>query len=118
MKKFNTDYIHRMTLENGGHTAGQVGRFMVALPGYEKQVNLKNFTSDSISDYIEQVFPDYTAGATIGTWIDTETDIVYIDTSVAYDDKDEAIHAGIEYKQVAIYDVLEAESIYLRNYKK
>lgn len=117
MEKFNSERIYKMTIENGGHTAGQIGRFMVALKGYEKFVELEFFKKESIDSYIKQVFPENVENATIGTWIDRETGLVYLDTSVAYDDKTEAINAGLENEQIAIYDIVEQKSIYLREYK-
>ena len=50
----------------------------------------------------------------VGGWINIKTDIKYFDSSKVFRDKDEAIEFGKLNKQIAIYDLTNGLTIYIK----
>lgn len=106
-------------LKNGGFTIdkelkdiNEKNGFMVSIIGFEK-----TYTINDLEKLGEDIKTYQNIIATkknyyIGLWIDQ--DIIYLDISKHYKDKQNAIEAGIENNQMAIWDIKKGESIDLR----
>lgn len=109
MKKL-AKQAYQATLKDNGFSEGQ-GAYMVAIKDYEKI--LPSLTEQALYDYIthvKSINPDYT----IGTWYDEEkTGLYYLDVSLGFDDKEKALDFAHENDQLAIYDVINDNTIYL-----
>lgn len=86
--------------------------YMVSMPKTERRIPLALFNEESLSSFVNYHAKDiYKLGAMLGAWI--EKDTVFLDLSVNIPDYDTARLLGIKYKQLAIYDIANAETIYL-----
>lgn len=106
-------------LKNGGFTIDKELKdikedngFMVSIIGFEK-----TYTINELKKLEEDIKKYQNIIATkknyyIGLWIDQ--DIIYLDISRHYKDRQNAIEAGIENNQLAIWDIKKGESIDLR----
>src|SRR6476659_7491445 len=103
-----TDQPNRLTdlvqqaLEGGGFSvtrelkdAPPSGYYVSYSDGLEIPANV--FGPDDIRDMQPKVGPDY-----IGAWLDNG--VVYLDHTVRFDDKNDAMQFGMENNQQAIYD--------------
>ena len=120
--------IHQKTLENGGETynfslGGSLGGqkyYAVAMyPQCEKVVDKDDFTLQTIREYVHdnaELLKD--RRNSLGTWLDTETNKVYIDISRTIQDYSRAVELGIEYNQLAIFNLETFEEIRLDSHKE
>lgn len=103
-------------LKNGGATltstlesAELKSGYMVSEAGAEKVFGL-----DEVED-IEKTLIEYaekiTTNQFVGAWVDDSK--LYIDISKHYKSKKQALRVGADNKQLAIYDIANAESIYI-----
>lgn len=110
--------IKNTTIANGGcsinignHKSADSG-YMVAISGNELKLSLDNFNEKEIQNYI--LSKDIILNKKdvyLGTWIDNN--IVYLDTSICVQDKEEALKIAKSSGELAIYDIEKGESIYL-----
>lgn len=100
----NFKEVEDKTLQNGEHTVEETGRYIVGLEGYEVIVPIEEFNEDVLYNYFMDTLPDK-HNVTMGTWVHEGN--VYIDTSVGYDNLEDALIAGELNKQIAIYDTKE-----------
>ena len=108
-------------IKNGGETltkdlkkASLTSGYMVSLEGTETQTRGNDY--QAIKKAIEEkqeIIKDGT-NMYIGLWLDNN--IMYIDISVNIIDKAEALEFGKRNKQLAIYDIVNNDSIYLKDY--
>ena len=108
-------------IENKGETltkelkkAELKGGYMVSLEGTETQTRGNDY--EAIQKAIEEkqeIIKDK-KNMYIGLWLDNN--IMYIDISINIIDKGEALEFGKRNKQLAIYDLVNNDSIYLRDY--
>lgn len=110
-------------IENKGETltkelkkADINGGFMVSLEGAEVQKNKNDI--EGIKKAIEEkqaIIKDKdNLNLYIGLWLDS--DVMYIDISINIIDKVEALEFAKYNKQLAIYDLINNDSIYLKDY--
>lgn len=87
--------------------------YMVSLAGSEHTVPLDDFDDGTVAEYVGLYGPLLTVGANtyLGAWV--LGDLVYLDVSAQFFDRDEAIAAGQKAGQRAIYDVDGMEDIFL-----
>lgn len=88
--------------------------FMVSLEGAEVQKNVNDI--EGIKKAIEEkkeIIKDK-SNLYIGLWLDNNT--MYIDVSINIVDKVEALEFAKYNKQLAIYDLINNDSIYLKDY--
>ena len=98
--------IVRDTLKNGGFSELN-GAYMVAFKEHEKIVPHGTFTADILEKYKKDV------ARPIGTWYNKKNGMVYLDTSIPFDNKKEALKFASDNQQLAIYDTRNNETIYL-----
>lgn len=81
----------------------------------ERWVNTQLNTLVNVDDLNEYSDPDDYTRLTIylGSWKNDETGNVHLDRSVWVDDLDTALALGREYQQISIWDIKNAEAIYL-----
>lgn len=103
-------------LENGGATlnaklenADLNSGFMVSEVGAERVFKLDDV--DGIEKTLKEYAKRISSNEYVGAWIDDSK--LYIDISKHYKSKKQALKVGAENKQLAIYDIASAESIYL-----
>ena len=94
------------TLKNGGFSELN-GAYMVAFEEHEKIVPHGTFTVDILRRYKKEV------AKPIGTWYNKKNGMVYLDTSIPFDNKKEALKFAQDNNQLAIYDTKNNETIYL-----
>ena len=99
--------IVRDTLKNGGFSELN-GAYMVAFKEHEKIVPHGTFTADILEKYKKDV-----ARRPIGTWYNKKNGMVYLDTSIPFDNKKEALKFASDNQHLAIYDTKNDETIYL-----
>ena len=87
--------------------------YMVSYQKYEVITKDIDEVLDIIKEYQKKI--ENKKGAYIGVWLDEG--IYYIDISKHFIDKAEALEFGKYNKQLAIYDLKNNDSIYLKNYK-
>lgn len=93
---------------DGSMTALSAG-YMVSLQGHEKKTTLKKLSLKEINSYLNTARK---LNAFAGLWLDG--DVLYIDISIRILHRMQAIAAGIKNKQLAIYDLKENQSIYIK----
>lgn len=108
-------------IENGGETltkelkkADINGGFMVSLEGTETQAQGEDYQAIKKAIEEKQEIIKDKNNMYIGLWLDSG--IMYIDISINIIDKVEALEFGKYNKQLAIYDLKNNDSIYLKDY--
>lgn len=108
-------------IENKGETltkelkkADINGGFMVSLEGAEVQKNINDINGIKKAIEEKQEIIKNKNNMYIGLWFDNN--IMYIDISINIEDKTEALEFGKHNKQLAIYDLENNDSIYLKDY--
>lgn len=119
-KKMKLEDIKRI-IENKGETltkelkkADINGGFMVSLEGAEVQKNINDINGIKKAIEEKQEIIKDKNNLYIGLWLDN--DIMYIDISINIIDKVEALEFAKYNKQLAIYDLKNNDSIYLKDY--
>ena len=97
-------------LENANNNRG----YMVSIYGQETKLDIQNVEEIKKAILQKQKIVKNYNNLFIGLWID-ENDI-YIDISINIIDKTEALEFGKKNKQLAIYDLKNNDSLYLKNY--
>ena len=108
-------------IENGGATltkelkkAKLNGGYMVSLEGAESQVKGDDYQAINQAIKEKQTIIKNNDNLFIGLWLDNG--IMFIDISINIIDKMEALEFGKYNKQLAIYDLENNDSIYLKDY--
>ena len=108
-------------IENGGATltselkkAELVNGFMVSLEGTESQVKGEDYQAIIKAIEEKQEIIKDNKNLFIGLWLDDG--IMYVDISININDKIDALEFGKKNKQLAIYDLENNDSIYLKEY--
>lgn len=108
-------------IENKGETltkelkkADINGGFMVSLEGTETQTQGDDYQAIKKAIEEKQAIIKDNNNMYIGLWLDSN--IMYIDISININDKVEALEFAKYNKQLAIYDLTNNDSIYLKNY--
>lgn len=108
-------------IENKGETltkelkkADINGGFMVSLEGTETQTKGDDYQAIKKTIEEKQEIIKDNNNMYIGLWLDSG--IMYIDISININDKVEALEFGKYNKQLAIYDIVNNDSIYLKDY--
>lgn len=111
MKKLTRDFI--TSLENGGCTYNNNG---TSYNGNGYAVGIYGTTFDNIGQITEnEIFKTFekarAMGLKVGGWVNTDTDIIYIDLVQVYNNKQEAIKEAESLGELAIYDFEKKEEI-------
>lgn len=108
-------------IENGGTTltselkqAELTRGYMVSLEGAESQVKGEDYQAIMKAIEEKQEIIKNKNNMYIGLWLDNN--IMYIDISINIQDKTEALEFAKYNKQLAIYDIINNDSIYLKDY--
>lgn len=108
-------------IENKGETltkelkkASIKGGFMVSLEGTETQTQGDDYQAIKKAIEEKQEIIKDNNNLYIGLWLDNN--IMYIDISINIQDKTEALEFAKYNKQLAIYDIINNNSIYLKDY--
>lgn len=108
-------------IENGGETltkelkkASIKGGFMVSLEGTETQTQGEDYQAINQAIKEKQEIIKNKNNLYIGLWLDNN--IMFIDVSININDKVEALEFAKYNKQLAIYDLENNDSIYLKDY--
>ena len=112
--------IKNLIIENGGGTlnaktlknADYLRGYMVSLAGYEKQLKIENLTIKTIKLYQKNA---QRLHANVGFWIDNN--ILYLDISKHFISKDKAVRTALKNNQLALYDIYNAKSVFLKDIK-
>lgn len=88
--------------------------YMVSLEGTETQVTGNDYEAINQAIASKQELIKDKDNLYIGLWLDSN--IMYIDISINIQDKTEALEFAKYNKQLAIYDLVNNDSIYLRDY--
>ena len=111
------------TLSNGGITynlhlnaslAG-LNYFAVAMyPDHEKIVPVEDFDINTVRDYLlDNIDLLKDRRNSLGTWHNTDNNMIYLDISRTISNKETAIDLGKKHKQLAIFDLANLEEITL-----
>ena len=115
--------IIHSTIENGGLTynpmmnidlAGQKYFAVAMYPDREKILTLNEFTVETVRDYLldnRDLLKDQRNS--LGTWLDTETQKIYLDISRTITDKETALKLAKNNNQLAIFDLKNLTEIRL-----
>ena len=98
--------IIEATLKNGGYSHDTKHRYSVA---YGDNEFIISFSEVALLQIVHLNY--LKVHGTIGTWINTENNMVYLDTSKTIENRDEAIEFAKESNQLAIYDLVANEEI-------
>jgi hypothetical protein len=113
---------HRVQ-DHGGFTVdprtGEVpaSGYAVSLPGFERVYPRELFRPPDVVHALQDarqagaLYPEHRTYA--GAWLDTATNLVYTDASVVLPARELAEHYGIEWGQLAYYDIAAGVSINL-----
>ncbi len=107
--------------ENGGFTlnkdlqAKQDG-FACAISGHEVVFDMDSVQELDIVEYIssKKELAKKNSNLCFGSWLDNETNKLYLDLSEVIDDKKQALKKAYKRNQLAIFDLNTFESIYLK----
>lgn len=100
----NIKNIIEATKKNGGYSHDTKHRYSVAYGDNEVIIPPKEFNEVAVNNYLKK-------HGTIGTWINTKNNMVYLDTSKTIKNKKEAIEFAKKSNQLAIYDLIENKEI-------
>lgn len=108
-EKIKTDGGFSITQKNSSDLEKQ--RYIVALGGYEKQIPLSDFEVKDIKEYHAQYHDMFKKDENLilGGWHNKDNDVVYLDISKAFENKDEAIKFGKMSKQLKGWDAKAGE---------
>ena len=106
---------------NGGFTlnkdlqAKQEG-FACAISGHETVYNMDNVSELDIIEYIasKKELASKNSNLCFGSWLDSETNKLYLDLSEVLPSKKEALKKAYKRNQLAIFDLNTFESVYLK----
>jgi hypothetical protein len=105
-------------IENGGATynlanGGTVDKgYMVSKKGFEMKFQPKVDVTQAVCQFIKEFgFELYEVENFIGAWIDEG--VLYLDVSNNFAKRSDAIREGYKNEQLAIFDVVAQESLYL-----
>ena len=90
------------------------GGYMVSLEGAETQAKGDDYQAINQAIKEKQEIIKDNNNMFIGCWLDNN--IMYIDISININDKVEALEFAKYNKQLAIYDIIKNDSIYLKDY--
>ena len=90
------------------------GGYMVSLEGAESQVKGDDYNAIKKAIEEKQAIIKDSKNLFIGLWLDGG--IMYIDISINIEDRSEALEFAKRNKQLAIYDLINNDSIYLKDY--
>ena len=82
--------------------------YMVSLEGHTHKVPSATFSNDDVTAYLEGITPPET-DLYLGAW--SNDGYVFLDVSEQFQDRDEAIQAGTNRNQIAIWDVVNKREI-------
>lgn len=104
-----------MTIDPIDGTEPDTG-IVVAHPGHNKEFNYDDFMGPNGREYIDQYIEDNLdllsqEGNYLGFWHDEDNNEMVLDVAEVFSDRDEAIQAGIDRNQQAIYDIGNNELI-------
>lgn len=88
--------------------------YMVSLEGTESQVTGNDYQAIKKAIEEKQAIIQDSKNLYIGLWLDGG--IMYVDISININDKIEALEFAKKNKQLAIYDLVNNDSIYLKDY--
>ena len=107
--------------ENGGFTLtkdlqAKQGGFACAISGHETVYNMDNVSELDIVEYIasKRELASKNSNLCFGSWLDTDTNKLYLDLSEVLDDKKTALKKAYKRNQLAVFDLNTFESIYLK----
>ncbi len=108
------------TLNNKDGSDTEAGSYIVALGGYEKKIPIQYFDKADISSYLNEYKKKFKSepGLILGGWHNKQDNIVYLDISKAFKDKNEAIKFGKMSKQIAGWDAEKGEEFQITPQKK
>jgi hypothetical protein len=119
----NATLITTRTLASGGCTynpssdtylSGEPFYAVAMYPECEQVLSLKDFTPGSIYNYAKEHKNILKHSKnSIGTWIDRDTNEIYLDISRTVSDRDVALAIAKRTNQLAIFDLLNLEEIRL-----
>ncbi len=96
------------TLTSNFKSAAFNSGYMVSLQDYEFKTSIELLSSELLEEYRMIANEN---NAYIGFWLDNND--LYVDLSINIDDINEAIKIAQENKQLAIYNCMKGESIYV-----
>ena len=96
--------IIQSTKNNGGYSHDTKHRYSVAYGDNEVILPIKEFNEEVVNNYLKK-------HTTIGTWLNTKNNMIYLDTSKTIENKAEAIEFAKKSNQLAIYDLIENKEI-------
>ena len=106
---------------NGGFTLtkdlqAKQGGFACAISGHEVVYNIDTVSELDIVDYIasKRELAAKNTNLCFGSWLDTETNKLYLDLSEVLPSKKEALKKAYKRNQLAIFDLNTFESVYLK----
>lgn len=117
----NNELINEI-IKNGGATLTRELKqaelkkgYMVSLEGAESQTNKNDYKAIIQAIKEKQEIVKDNSDLYIGLWVDNDT--MYVDVSINISDKVEALEFGKKNKQLALYDLEEDKSLYLKDYE-
>ena len=102
--KDNIKNIIKSTKNNGGYSHDTKHRYSVAYGDNEVILSPKEFNEKVVINYLKK-------HGTIGTWLNTKNNMIYLDTSKTIESKKEAIKFAKKSNQLAIYDLVKNKEI-------
>ena len=106
---------------NGGFTLtkdlqAKQGGYACAISGHETVYDMNNVSELDIVEYIanKKELASKNSNLCFGSWLDTETNKLYLDLSEVLPSKKEALKKAYKRNQLAIFDLNTFESVYLR----
>ena len=106
---------------NGGYTLtkdlqAKQGGFACAISGHETVYSMDNVSELDIMEYIasKRELTSKNSNLCFGSWLDAETNKLYLDLSEVLDDKKTALKKAYKREQLAIFNLNTFESVYLR----
>ena len=90
--------------------------FACAISGHETVYNMDSVTELDIVQYIasKKELASKNSNLCFGSWLDTETNKLYLDLSEVLPSKKEALKKAYKREQLAIFDLNTFESVYLK----
>ena len=106
---------------NGGFTLtkdlqAKQGGFACSISGHETIYDMDSVSELDIVEYIasKRELASKNTNLCFGSWLDTETNKLYLDLSEVLDDRKAALKKAYKRNQLAIFDLNTFESVYLR----
>ena len=116
--KNKLDKIIKNIIDKGGCNLSKNMEFLNYNSGYMVSIKdmyiIKKYDIKNLKKALKNVVKNIAINQCCGCWYNSEDNNIYIDISINIEDKQQAIKEGVKNNQLAIYDIKNNKTIYIK----